>query len=102
MQSRSELRLWRARSSNKFQCVILAGAQQRVEGVRTRGAGRVVSRMRFTENDFSLGPCHLRKIYSRLAWPLAFGYSLHLGNYDGSTRKRKLNASWPLAARGLS
>lgn len=39
MQSRSELRLWRARSSNKFQCVILAGAQQRVEGVRTRATG---------------------------------------------------------------
>lgn len=94
MQSRSELRLWRARSSNKFQCVILAGAQQRVEGVRTRAMGslgRVVSRMRFTENDFSLGPCRLWKIYSRLAWPPAFGYSLHLRNYmDGSTRETQV------------
>ena len=99
MQSRSELRLWRARSSNKFQCVILAGAQQRVEGVRTRAMGslgRVVSRMRFTENDFSLGLCHLWKIYSRLAWPP------WETTWMEARGKRKFNASWPLAACGLS
>lgn len=85
MQSRSELRLWRARSSNKFQCVILAGAQQRVEGVRTRAVGSVVSRIRFTENDFSLAICgkFIRVSLGRLLSVI----TLHLGSYETQVQR---------------